>query len=65
MDIVPIRTNHKLLMSVHARVKKEGWNKTQARLAERVIEDHIGNIEVTEVTTATIDDLKQKLLLQV
>ena len=61
MDIVPIRTNHKLLMSVHARVKKEGWNKTQARLAERAIEDHIGNIEVSEVTTATIDELKQKL----
>ena len=59
--LMTITNNPKLLKSIHARVKREGWNKTQAQLCARVIDDHLGNIDVTSITTATMDDLKQRL----
>ena len=59
--LMTITNNPKLLKSIHARVKREGWNKTQAQLCERVIDDYLGNVDVTSITTATMDDLKQKL----
>ena len=60
MDVISIK-NPLLLTSVHKKVVDAGWNATQARLGERAIEMLGKQILVTEVTTAHIDALKEKL----
>jgi len=54
--------NPKLLTSIVTKLKASGWNKTQATLAQTLIEDYFGlHTEVGEVTAAHFDGLKTHL----